>query len=60
MSLTCLSSTISLLTLVIPGVLPTAAALRLRFSELISDDLPTFGKPTIPTVMAVLRLRFRA
>ena len=30
----------------------------LRFSELISDDLPTFGKPTIPTVMAVLSYGF--
>jgi len=38
-----------------PGVLPVAAAFDL-FSELISDDLPTFGKPTIPTVMSYLAL----
>ena len=28
-------------------------------SELMMDDLPTLGKPTIPTVMAVLRFWFR-
>ena len=43
-----------------PGVFPTAAAARERFSELISEDLPTLGKPTIPTVMAVFKLRLRA
>ena len=58
--MTCLSSTISFETFVIPGVFPTAAALRERFRELIRDDFPTLGNPTIPTVIAVFKFRLRA
>ena len=36
------SSAIVCATVVTPGVAPTLTA-RARFSELISDDLPTFG-----------------
>lgn len=41
-----------------PGVEPTPTA-RVRMSELMMDDLPTLGKPTIPTVMAVFRFWLR-
>jgi hypothetical protein len=39
--------------LVIPGVLPVGAAFDL-FKEFIREDLPTFGKPTIPTTIYCL------
>mmetsp|Transcript_54580 Transcript_54580/g.173408 ORF Transcript_54580/g.173408 Transcript_54580/m.173408 type:complete len:249 (+) Transcript_54580:325-1071(+) len=58
-SLTILSRCTSCATLVTPAVPPTLATLA-RLRELMSEDLPTLGKPTIPTVMAVLMLRLRA
>jgi hypothetical protein len=45
-----LSSQISYKLLVKPGVLPVGAALDL-FNELMSEDFPTFGNPTIPTTI---------
>ena len=43
-----LSSQISCILFVTPGVLPVAAALH-RLREFMRDDFPTFGYPTIPT-----------
>jgi len=40
-------------------VLPTAAALRLRFSELISDDLPTLGNPAGRAMLRYTMLRYK-
>ena len=39
---------------VTPGWFPTLATLD-RLSELTSDDLPTLGSPTIPTLMDCFR-----
>jgi hypothetical protein len=48
-----LSRLISYIFLVTPGVFPTTAAFD-RFMLLITDDFPTFGNPTIPTVISCL------
>jgi len=48
-----LSSQISYIALVTPGVLPVGAALDL-FREFINDDLPTFGNPITPTTIYCL------
>jgi hypothetical protein len=37
-----------------PAPRPHTCATLARLSELMSDDLPTLGRPTTPTVMAVL------
>ena len=50
-----LSSYISCIALVTPGWLPVAAALCL-FKELMSEDLPTLGKPMTPTMIYCLVL----
>ena len=50
-----LSSMISYMILVTPGVFPTVAALDL-LRELIRLDFPTFGKPTTPTYIVYLAL----
>jgi hypothetical protein len=42
-----------------PSVRRTCAT-RVRLSELITLDLPTLGRPTMPTVMAVLMSLLRA
>jgi len=57
-SLMFLSRWTSCALLVKPGVAPTPQTL-LRLSELISDDLPTLGKPMTPTLMDVLMSRLR-
>ena len=46
-SFTFLSKCTSCTDLVTPGVLPTTAT-RVRLSELMSDDLPTLGRPITP------------
>ena len=51
---------ISLAFVVTPGVFPVAADVDERVNALIIDDLPTFGKPTMPTVIDVLIFLFRA
>ena len=58
-SFTCLSSCTSWAVRVRPGTAPVAAA-RPRTSELISELLPTLGRPTMPTLMAVFSPRLRA
>ena len=50
-----LSSMISCMVLVTPGVFPVGAALCL-FRELIKDDFPTLGNPTTPTTIYCLVL----
>ena len=55
---TCRSSITPCTTLVWPGVAATPHT-RERLSELIRLLLPTLGAPTMPTVMLVLRFRFR-
>src|SRR5690606_20876118 len=57
-SLIFLSKCISCATFVNPGVEPTPQTFD-RFNELITEDLPTFGKPITPTVMDVFRFAFR-
>ena len=49
----CLSRTTSCTPRVTPGALPTCAT-RARLRLLMSDDLPTFGRPTTPTVIEAL------
>jgi hypothetical protein len=53
-----LSSVMVCSDLVTPGVAPVVHV-RDRFSELMSELLPTFGYPTMPTVIAFLMLALR-
>ena len=57
-SLMFLSKWICCAILVTPGVEPTLQALDL-FNELMTEDLPTLGKPMTPTVMEVLMFALR-
>lgn len=41
-----------------PAVVLTCATLAL-FRELMTEDFPTLGRPTMPTVMAVLMFALR-
>jgi len=45
---------------VIPGVFPVAAEVEDLVNALMMDDLPTFGNPTMPTVIDVLIFLFLA
>ena len=59
-SCTCLSKIISFASVVIPGVFPVAAEVEDLVNALMMDDLPTFGNPTMPTVIDVLIFLFLA
>jgi hypothetical protein len=51
---------ISFAFVVMPGVFPVAAEVEDLVKALMMDDLPTFGNPTIPTVIDVLMFLFLA
>mgnify|MGYP000008569186 FL=1 len=59
-SFTCLSKIISFAFVVIPGVFPVAAEVEDLVNALMMEDLPTFGNPTMPTVIDVLIFLFLA